>query len=117
MRLTKDAIERAKRPEAGRKERVIRDDVVRGLGVRITASGAKSFIFEARIKGRPRRLTLGGWPDLTVILARQKALDIRSRIARGEDPAAEAEAARKEPTFSDLAATYMERHARPHKRS
>ena len=59
MRLTKDAIERAKRPEAGRKERFIRDDIVRGLGVRITASGAKSFIFEARIKGRPRRLTLG----------------------------------------------------------
>src|SRR5215469_7233419 len=108
MRLTKDAIERTKRPEAGRKERFIRDDVVRGLGLRITASGAKSFIFEARIKGRPRRLTLGSWPDLTVILARQKALEIRSAIARGEDPAADAEAARKEPTFVELAAAYME---------
>jgi integrase len=117
VRLTKDAIERAERPEAGRRERFIRDDVVRGLGVRITMSGAKSFIFEARIQGRPRRLTLGCWPDVTVILARQRALEIRTAIARGEDPAAEAEAARKEATFADLAAVYMERHARPSKRS
>jgi Arm DNA-binding domain len=106
MRLTKDAIERAKLPEPGRKERFIRDDVVRGLGVRITVSGAKSFIFEARIKGRPRRLTLGPWPDLTVVLARQRAMEIRAAIARGEDPAAEAEAARKELTFGDLT-TYL----------
>lgn len=117
MRLTKDAIDRAKLPELGRKERFIRDDVVRGLGVRVTASGAKSFIFEARIKGRPRRMTLGGWPDLTVVLARQKATEIRGRIALGEDPATEAEAARKEPTFGDLTDMYLERHARPHKRS
>jgi integrase len=117
MRLTKDAIERAAPPEAGRKERFIRDDVVRGLGLRITTSGAKSFIFEARIKGRPRRLTLGCWPDLTVILARQRAVEMRAAIARGEDPAAEAEAVRKEETFDDLAAIYMECHARPNKRS
>ena len=57
MRLTKDAIERAKPPEAGRKERFIRDDEVRGLGVRVARAAQKSFIFEARIKGRPRRLT------------------------------------------------------------
>jgi len=117
MRLTKDAINRARLPEAGHKERFIRDDIVRGLGVRITASGFRSFIFEARIKGRPRRMTLGSWPDLTVVLARQKAAEIRGRIARGEDPATEAEAARKEPTFGELAATYMEQWAKPRKRS
>src|SRR5215469_6249415 len=107
MRLTKDAIDRAKPPEPGRKERFIRDDIVRGLGVRVTASGAKSFIFEARVKGRPRRLTLGPWPDLNVALARQKAMELRAAIARGGDPAAEAEAARKELTFGDLTTTYM----------
>ena len=42
---------------------------------------------------------------------------MRAAIARGEDPAAEAEAARKEATFDDLATVYMERHARPNKRS
>ena len=117
MRLTKDVIEHAKPPAPGRKERFIRDDIVRGLGVRITASGSKSFVFEGRIKGRPRRLTLGSWPDLNVTLARQKAMEVRTAVARGEDPATEASEARKELTFSDLTATYMKNHAEPHKRS
>lgn len=117
MRLTKDAIERAQRPASGRKERFIRDDIVRGLGVRVTQSGAKSFIFEARIKGRPRRLTLGGWPDLNVTLARGRALEIRTRIAKGEDPATDALDARREAMFGELCGAYIERHAKPHKRS
>jgi integrase len=117
MRLTKHSIDHAVLPKPGRKECFIRDDVVRGLGVRVTASGAKSFVFEARIKGRPRRLTIGQWPDLTVVLARQKAMEIRAAVARGGDPGAEAEAARKELTFRELTTVYMERHAEPHKRS
>ena len=54
MRLTKDAIDRAQLPEPGKKERFIRDDIVQGLGVRVTARGKRSFVFEARIKGRSR---------------------------------------------------------------
>jgi hypothetical protein len=107
MRLTKDAIERAKPPEPGRKERFLRDDEVRGLGVRITASGAKSFIFEARIKGRPRRLTIGPWPEITVALARQQAREKRVAIARGGDPHAAHLADKREATFGELADRYM----------
>jgi integrase len=117
LRLTKDAIERAKLPEAGKKERFIRDDVVRGLGVRITALGEKRFIFEGRIKGRSRRITIGPWPDLNLIMARLRAMEIRTAIARGEDPASDAVEARKELTFFGLWSTYLERHAKPHKRS
>jgi hypothetical protein len=117
MRLTKEAIEKAKRPSIGRNEYFIRDNVAHGLGVRITASGAKSFIFEARIKGRTRRMTLGTWPDLNLVLARQRVMEIRTRIAVGEDPATKAADARKETTFGGLIALYMERHAKPHKRS
>jgi integrase len=117
LRLTKDVIERAKLPEAGKKERFIRDDLVRGLGVRITALGEKRFIFEGRIKGRPRRITIGPWPDLNLPMARQRALEIRTAIAQGQDPASDAVEARRELTFSNLWTTYLERHARPHKRS
>ena len=114
--LTKDAIERAKLPERGRKERFIRDDIVRGLGLRITAAGAKSFIFEARVKGRPRRLTLGAWPDLTVLLARKRALEIRTAIAKGEDPHAAHLAEKREATFGELVDRYMSEYARLHKK-
>jgi integrase len=117
MRLTKDAIERAKPPEPGKKERFIRDDTIRGLGVRITTACAKSFIFEARIKGRPRRLTIGPWPDLNLVMARERAMEIRTAIARGEDPATDATESRQELTFGKLVLIYMERHAKPHKRS
>jgi hypothetical protein len=68
-------------------------------------------------KGRPRRLTLGPWPYLNVVLARERALEIRSRIAKGEDPATDAAEARRESIFGELVSTYMERHAKPHKRS
>jgi len=116
VRLTKDAIEREQPPEPGKKERFIRDDVVRGLGLRITASGAKSFIFEARIKGRPRRLTIGPWPDLTVALARQRAMEIRTAIARGENPHEAHLAEKREATFSELADRYMREYSRVHKK-
>jgi len=117
LRLTKDVVERAPLPPPGRNEHFIRDTEVRGLGLRITAGGSKAFTFSGRIRGYPRRLTLGGWPDLTVAIARKMALDIRTRIARGEDPARDRERARTEPTFDAFTVTYLERHARPRKRS
>jgi hypothetical protein len=111
MRLTKEVITRAQPPEPGKKERFIRDNEVRGLGVRITAQGTKNFIFEARMNGRPRRLTIGSWPDINVVVARQRALEIRAKIAHGHDPIAP----RKETTFQELGELYLERHARPPK--
>jgi integrase len=89
---------------------------VRGLGVRVTASGVKSFIFEARIKGRPRRLTLGKWPDLNVALARERALEIRTGIAKGNDPHAAHLAEKHEATFDELMDRYMNEYARLHKK-
>jgi integrase len=117
MRLTKHAIERAQPPTPGRKESFIRDDVVRGLGVRVTASGSKSFIFEARIKGRPRRLTLGPWPDLNLALARERAMEIRTAVAKGGNPHAARLAEKREATFGQLADRYMNEYARVHKKS
>jgi integrase len=117
MRLTKDAIERVELPEPGHQDRFLRDNEVRGLGLRITCHGTKTFIFEARVKGRVRRLKIGQWPDWTVLDARKQAQDLRARISHGEDPSAERAALREEPTFGELATTYMERHATPRKRS
>ena len=116
MRLTKVVIEHADRPPAGVKERFLRDDLMRGLGVRITAQGGKSFVFEARIKGRPRRLTIGRWPDMNIPQARDKAAEYRAAIARGEDPAQERSAARQEATFAQLIERYLNEYSRPHKK-
>jgi integrase len=113
--LTKAVVERAKVPASG--QRFIRDDSIKGFALRVIATGARSFVWEGRIKGRMRRVTLGKFPDLRVALAREKAMAMRGRIAQGDDPATEAQEARHGATFEELSELYLERHARPHKRS
>jgi integrase len=115
MKLTQHFVETAKPPQIG--QEFFRDDALTGFALRVTANGAKSFIWEGRVKGRPRRITLGQYPDLTVLLARKKALEIRAGIAQGHDPASERQALRREPTLGELVQAYIERHAKPHKRS
>lgn len=115
VRLTKTEVERAMSPVKG--QTFIRDTGIEGFALRITAKGAKSFVYEGRIRGRARRITLGRYPALSVHQARAMAQDVKGKIARGEDPAAERAERHREPTFGDLADAYLERHAKLHKRS
>jgi integrase len=114
-RLTQRVVDAAKAPAAG--QVFLRDDELRGFALRITANGAKSYIWEGRVRGRPRRITLGSYPTWPVMRARAEALKIRSAVADGRDPIAEREAQHREARFSDLIEAYMERHAKLHKRS
>ena len=84
MKLTQRTVAATKAPLSG--HILLRDDEVTGFALRVTANGAKSFVWEGRIKGRPRRMTLGKYPDLTVLLARNKALALRSAVAAGGGP-------------------------------
>ena len=115
VKLTKLAVERLSVPHQG--QVFIRDSEVTGLALRVTAGGAKSFVYEARIHGRMRRMTLGGYPALGVHQARQEALKIKGAIAKGEDPSLERKQDRETLTFGELATVYLERHAKPHKKS
>src|SRR5579872_2498422 len=113
MHITKVLVESTKPPATD--QIFIRDDAIKGLALRVTANGVKSFIFEGRINKRPRRLTLGQWPAMSVVLARKRALEIRTEIARGEDPYGEHQAEKHEPAFGDLVDRYMQ-HSQLHKR-
>ena len=113
--LTKRAIEAAKVPGSG--QIFLRDDSIRGFAVRILPSGSRAFVWEGRVKGRPRRITLGFFPDLSVAAARLRAMAIRTAIGRGENPADERQAERHENTFGELCKRYVEEHSKIHKRS
>jgi integrase len=113
--ITKALVEHAKAPESG--QRFVRDDGLTGFALRVTAAGVKSFIWEGRIKGRVRRMTLGQWPALTVFQARQRVLGVKSAVVNGNDPAAARKDAQRELTFGSLIETYIDQHAKPHKRS
>ena len=115
MKITKSAVEHAAAPKSG--QTFIRDDELRGFALRITARGAKSFVWEGRIKGRMRRFTIGAFPAFSVIAARQRALSVKAAVAGGDDPSEERRNERRELTFATLAARYIGEHAKPHKRS
>lgn len=86
MRLTKKLIE-AVEPQP--RVQFLRDDDVPGLAVRITPAGHRAFVFEKRVNGRNRRMTLGTYGALTLEQARQLARVTAGEIAGGADPVAE----------------------------
>src|SRR5690348_6763958 len=75
-------------PVDGR-DRLIFDPGNEGFGVRVTPRGAKIFIAQARSGGRPRRVSVGRFPDLSVAKARQLARDALADLRAGKDPGAE----------------------------
>lgn len=51
--------------QRGKQQTIYSDDKTPGFGVRVTAAGAKSYIFESRLHGKTLRLTIGNpktWP-------------------------------------------------------
>ena len=105
-------------PLPAKGNRIWYDDQVTGLGLRITAAGAKSFVFNYRIHGRERRYTLGPYgKDLwTLLRARRRAGELRRMVERGEDPLGERIDARNAPTVADLCDRFEEEHI-PRKRA
>jgi integrase len=78
------------------------DSRVRGLGVRITRNNARRWIFNYRIKGVERRMTIGALADWSLKLAREEARGLRRLVDQGRDPMAERHADRAAPTVRDL---------------
>jgi integrase len=92
-----------------------------GFGMRVAPSGRKSFIYLYHYGGRLRRMTLGTYPHMTLAAAHKAHAAARAAVKQGEDPAAKQVQARHEalraPTVAQLAQEYLERWAKPHKRS
>jgi integrase len=77
--------------EADARDRIL-FDTVPGFGVRITPTGTKIFIAQARVGGRPRRVTVGFHPAMSVKQAREEALRALADMRRGADPVVERKA-------------------------
>lgn len=67
---------------------------VSGLHLQITVAGARSWILRATVGAKRRDMGLGGFPDVTLSGARDKARAARQKIAEGVDPIEENRAAR-----------------------
>ena len=93
------------------------DTTLPGFILRASYGGKKVWCLSYRHEGRKRRLTLGAYPALSLADARQLVGDALRDVAHGRDPAAEKKAKREAGTFGELAEEYLERYAKPRKKS
>ena len=93
--------------EARDKDYVIWDDELPGFGLRVFASGKRSYLVQYRSAGRSRRYTIGLHGVWTPELARKEAKAQLGRVAQGDDPAEERQLDRKAITVKELCDLYF----------
>ena len=89
--------------------------VAGSLGLRVNRQGQKSWFVSYRLKDDLRQIKqkfkFGGFPDLNLKSAREKAGNLLSEVSGGVNLKARQQIARQEPTFADLCELYMIKHA------
>ena len=106
-RLSKRAVDALPVPETG--ESFLWDAELKGFGLRVKASGVRSYLVQYRTAdGRTRRCLLGRHGVLTPEQARGIAIQKLADVARGLDPSAERQAARRAMSVADLCDLYVE---------
>jgi hypothetical protein len=114
-KLTKSIVDHAEVPSRGQAFVWCSED--RGFGVRINASGSRTFIAQGRISGKERRISIGRPGVFSVDQARAQARELLRGMRLGVDPVEEkarklAEASRCEKRSPTTARTGARRTAR-----
>jgi integrase len=87
MKLTERKIETLA-VESGAKDRLVFDDAQRGLAVRVTASGGRTYLAQYTLHGHKWRVPLGACSALSLAKAREAAAAVMGDVAKGLNPAA-----------------------------
>lgn len=87
----------------------------KGLGMRVSKTGRKSWVFVYHYKGKAKRITFGTYPTIGVADVRGLHASALQKLERGIDPGDDIQVQRAEtrsaPTVADLAREYLFRHA------
>lgn len=102
-KLTKRIVDAA---DVREKDYFIWDDELPGFGLRVFASGKRSYLIQYRAAGRTRRYTIGVHGVWTPETARQEAKVQLGRVARGDNPSEERQLDHKAITVKELCALY-----------
>ena len=102
-KLTKRIVDAA---DVREKDYFIWDDELPGFGLRVFASGKRSYLIQYRAVGRTRRYTIGLHGVWTPETARQEAKVQLGRVARGDNPSEERQLDHKAITVKELCALY-----------
>jgi hypothetical protein len=104
MTLTAKIVRDAK--PTGRTE-ILWDGVVKGLGLRTTKAGVKSYVLSYRVDGSKRLLTLGREFALSLSEARELAGEKSQYVRQGGDPLRDKAERREPPTVSEGVERYL----------
>jgi integrase len=112
--LTAKAIDKIQ-PDPSRRVEVP-DGIVSGLYLVVTPTGSKSWALRYRFRTRPRKMTFGKYPTISLMEARQRARAALEEVQAGKDPARDKQA-RRAPlsapdTVSETVVRYIEDHAK-----
>ena len=93
------------------------DQKTPGLCIAVMPTGRKVFYVYRWVAGRPTRIRIGRFPDISLETARKQAAELNAAIARGEDPQAQRRQQAAELTLGALWEHWLENYAKIHKRS
>src|SRR5262249_30238942 len=86
MKLTERKVEQLS-PDPGRKDRLVFDDAQRGLGVRVTGTGGRTYLCQYAIHGHKWRVPLGSCSAVSLARAREAAAAVMGDVSQGRNPA------------------------------
>lgn len=99
--LTNERCKKVQPP--GRGNELHRCALVRGLALRVTRSGRKSFVFcYSDPSGRERRMTIGEFGPWSLSAAKKRIEELRRDVDAGGNPIARKQERRTAPSLSDL---------------
>lgn len=90
------------------KDYIIWDEELLGYGLRVFASGRRSYLVQYRAKGRTRQFTIGAHGVWTPETARNQARILLGRIAHGDNPAEERQLDHRAITVKELCERYLD---------
>lgn len=90
---------------------------VSSLYLRVSETGTKTWLLKYKAGSVQRKYTIGRYPELSLATAKKEALRIRGAVSLGNDPQEERKAERKALTIKAIAELYIEKHAKPRKRT
>lgn len=99
-------------PNSGRE--IYLDTETRGLGLRVTSSGVKTFFLRRKFKGRSERITLGRHPETSLTLAKKLAAECHLAMDAGKNPNDQKRAEKNELTLDQFFTLYFEQHIQSH---
>lgn len=112
--FTKVAIDSIKTPT---KPISYHDTKEKGLVIMVLPSDIKTFYLYKKIEGKPARIKIGRYPDLSIENARKEAQKMKSDIALGKNPQAEKRTLRQEILFQEMFHNFIEQYSKKHKKT